>query len=847
MQIYGFLEKAQLENVSSDLANTLAGLIWFNTTDSRSRFYDGTAVRTIVDTDSTQTLINKILTGNQIANFTPDGVETITAPVVSGEMTINDATQTLTNKTIQGANFQDPERSDVKKDTRVNLETYALTATDGQVVFATDDKVYYGIKDNKLIGLGGGSGSLDYFYSEDFSLTEAADLQVVGTITVADETADPMSGDKSIKITQVAGSLGAIVKSPLNDEMLDLQKNEKNSECGIKARYRYDGGDNEIDLVVYDETNSEILVRKSIEASDGSTSKKLMFKTEETTAKLSYYFEVKVEIIGAVLEIDNVEMLVNPEVLGNSVQVNSVFLSGNNLEGVSGATNIPWNGTGEGWDSAQRGYIRQHNTSTLLIIGGTSSNANQNEIEMYVDGVFKQRVDTVSASVNQATRHLSVTIPDDVLKGQLISFRITGGGFTLVNDANHYLAITETQNHKQVFYEGESEDTDEIWFNVDASGNITESKYEGNNGVTVSNTGTGTYSIDYSSLGLTVRPTVEVTATRTTGFSNGIMANTTTENVTNTTCPLVVRSASGSQISQPFTVSISKNAPDLKGIQQLSTGANVISEDQEYIVPSNVTVAGDFHTITGVEEGVDYYLHMNTRMTDNQTQYVLAKDGLGFVYGGTFQSIASVNLALSNSVMIPITATSNEIIFEYSGSGTLFGDGSRDPQTGSWFYLSKRNKGNFIGNMQPLEIQYLKDVKANGTNGGTSTLGSWQTRDLNTSEGDAIASVGSNQFTLTKGVYRIEASVPGYSLNRTRARLANITDGTFNYGDTSYGFNANNVSSKERVYAVINIGSAKTFEIQHRSEVTVATTGFGVASSFGSDEVYTQVKIERLR
>ena len=102
MQVYGFLEKAQLENVAGDLANTLSGLIWFNTSASRAKFYDGSAVRTVVDENSIQTLTGKTLTGNILASFSPDGVETISVPTVSDTLALLAATQTFTNKTING-------------------------------------------------------------------------------------------------------------------------------------------------------------------------------------------------------------------------------------------------------------------------------------------------------------------------------------------------------------------------------------------------------------------------------------------------------------------------------------------------------------------------------------------------------------------------------------------------------------------------------------------------------------------------------------------------------------------------------------------------------------------------
>src|SRR5690606_21247003 len=61
------------------------------------------------------------------------------------------------------------------------------------------------------------------------------------------------------------------------------------------------------------------------------------------------------------------------------------------------------------------------------------------------------------------------------------------------------------------------------------------------------------------------------------------------------------------------------------------------------------------------------------------------------------------------------------------------------------------------GRVYKTRVAYLKDVKPSGTAGGTFTSGSWQTRDLNTIEGDSsFVSLASNQFTLQPGTYHIE-------------------------------------------------------------------------------------------
>lgn len=59
-----------------------------------------------------------------------------------------------------------PARLDAKKDTEANLVTYASTASDGQICFATDTKKFYAIYDNILNEVGGGGGGLSQWETE---------------------------------------------------------------------------------------------------------------------------------------------------------------------------------------------------------------------------------------------------------------------------------------------------------------------------------------------------------------------------------------------------------------------------------------------------------------------------------------------------------------------------------------------------------------------------------------------------------------------------------------------------------------------------------------------------------
>lgn len=147
-------------------------------------------------------------------------------------------------------------------------------------------------------------------------------------------------------------------------------------------------------------------------------------------------------------------------------------------------------------------------------------------------------------------------------------------------------------------------------------------------------------------------------------------------------------------------------------------------------------------------------------------------------------------------------------------------------------------------------VAYLKDVKPSGTAGGTFTAGAWQTRTLNTVEGDgSIVSLSASQFTLGPGKYEIEASAPGNYVGVHKLKLRNITDSSDSIIGTSELQQANTAGADQNISLLIgtlNIASPKVFELQHMCGLTRTTDGFGSSAGFGVSEVYTQLKISKV-
>lgn len=139
----------------------------------------------------------------------------------------------------------------------------------------------------------------------------------------------------------------------------------------------------------------------------------------------------------------------------------------------------------------------------------------------------------------------------------------------------------------------------------------------------------------------------------------------------------------------------------------------------------------------------------------------------------------------------------------------------------------------------------IQDQKAQNSQGGTATSGSWQKRDLNTEVVDTggLASLASSVITLQPGTYQCRWSAPAHNgVVNHQTRLRNTSD-TIDYIGTSERANTA-IQTRSMGSARFTITSAKNFELQHQVNTTVATNGFGLASNF-TTEVYSMIEFWR--
>lgn len=728
MQVYGFLEKAQLENVASDLSNTLAGLIWFNTTDSAARFYDGSAVRTIADLNSAQTLTNKILTGNQIASFSPDGVETITAPVVTGNMLVDQ----------HQLNYMDA----------LHQATPANPASGGIRIYSKNDNQLYKLdSDGNEIAIGTGGGGLDTFYTEDFESgsvlafatgNNAAFLGggvLAGTLII--DAVSPLSKKKSLKFTQVAGSLNDYVSL----KTIDLDPKQIDVFISEIVNYTYDGADSDIRFVIYDVTNGAELSTDQFEFPESGSNLRFTgdVKVPSTCTQIAVGFQVKVENIGSILVVDDVEATTAPREV--------------------------------------KAFTKTE--AATYYNGGTKNGSNYIK---FSTSLYDDSSEVIAVTNSDHTRF---TFLKDATFSASGSHIISGSPFVGIK-----------------------------WFDSSDVSKLVSYEQSSQNTGTAAMTGkalAGDYIVVQSNLVLSTNNDSNFSITATTENSGTVFAS----EVSSEDIIVEGRGNGGEVITAQVT-----NIPFTEVVD-----TNNAWDGTHFLVPE-----------TGV-----YSITPHVFYTSNISGTLDL-----FVDNVRDSRIADITSSDHRHGTIERKFNKGELLSIRSGGSGATLLNNPDHRIDITKVAPKID--NYIVDKFLPRTAFIKDVKPSGTAGGTFTSGSWQTRDLNTVEGDSeIVSLSANQFVLQPGKYRLSGIAPSRgTTNNHKSKIRNITDSVdIAIGQTTRT-GATDDSNESTVYCIIDIIEEKTYELQHRCQTTKATDGFGFPASFGVDEVYSQVEITQI-
>ncbi len=150
-------------------------------------------------------------------------------------------------------------------------------------------------------------------------------------------------------------------------------------------------------------------------------------------------------------------------------------------------------------------------------------------------------------------------------------------------------------------------------------------------------------------------------------------------------------------------------------------------------------------------------------------------------------------------------------------------------------------------------VAVVKDVKAYNANGGTSAGGGWQTRTLNTIDGESwfvSLNSGNNGFTLDPGAYEINAQAPGQYCNAFWIQLYSNTNSAMasEPGQVANSQVDGGQWSANLSIPYLAVTSAEEFAIHQYTGRAQSNNGLGIQGGVsGYDSVYTTVQIRKLK
>jgi hypothetical protein len=740
---------------------------------------------------------NGIPTHSTVTSTTLDFLDATSSVQTQINSKVNSSGGTLTSGSVVT-----PSRLDVKQDTLSNLTTYALTASNGQLCFATDTKQMFQVLDTALVSVGSSAGGFDSFINLDssenlntWSNGNNASYLGGGALagTFAKDSSTSLNGASSYLYTQAAGSLNDYLASPAQAVPVRFRGNTNT----FTFSYLYNGNSTDIEPVVYDVTNATKLnVTTNLLPSTGNNASlyKANIFIPLTCLSIRVGFQVKVLNSGKILEFDDVQLSAD-------------------------TTKYADPSTSTGWQSY---------TPTFQGFGTPTSV----DIEWRQDGT---NIDVRGTFITGTTTAVQARIglPNNYTIRNTITFGVVPDGIlvrhSVANDTFHFLQVAgNSYVNLGVFFRTASADTSSpINGDVIASSNRVSFSFSVPvQGLLASNpmivTASESFSTDTASLVYAPSSTYTLTtlANAPVGtfitFTYAASSNTRTQTTTAPTQTTSDMNSNGVRVfARAYNASSTAGNPATVAIQ---IGKNFKGTDlQAFGVTSKTTPLC-----------TELFIYSGDTLQFGTQSFYDEKTGVIFIDAGYNYSslITTRRFALDQP------------------NNVAYNDG--------YFVINASKSPALVGVPQVLpRIATLAHIVADGSDGGTFTSGAWQTRPLNTlvdTSGIGVSLVA-NEFTIPAGEYYVEFAAIGFAVDQHQLRLRNITDSTtsifglkFNSSSGGSGCGA----SEGKGY--ITLTSSKVFQLQHRCGTTKATNGFGSGTSpFGENCAFANIKITKVK
>lgn len=716
----------------------------------------------------------------------------------------------------------------------------------GKVLSALNDVITF---DGKRLD----DRSKKIFFQEDFD--GASVSFICGTDLVAsDESVFPLAGTKSKDFDQ--GGTAAASGIECAGPTITLEIKEKGKFAGVCFNSIWNGNDNEMALNVYDNTNTAHLVKIPIIASTVAKEHCGYFNIASDTVSIDYDIEVLTGNDNTALRIDDVEFKVDPLTptdiyassdweeyplvvggmpnalgfieyarSGTIIKVRGYYDSGSGIDGNLWTINLPSGLTLKSmgnttYRAPQGRMIENRNTNFNLFFLATEG-----------DSDFKVGYTDGSASVNPTLERAANFIGQNntnytfYLEAPIEEWSDTAQGVVVKNR-------TDSSSVENVFSARIRTDGTAAVYSESSS--FIES---------VTRLGTGSYAIAFKSGIFTETPAVTLGGYNRSRAGGGAYAMIDqNETFTKNGLTISVYHDSNALVdSGEVSITVTKQGSDyIKETEKVYTVpvTNLVENVFSAIVSSTGVVSnentdwieGDFvqssSNYTGTYKSGFFSAEPNCTATvfesggSNETVIIGASSATGILLTLTEASTGSAN------------ANSFRLICQRAGSD----------------YIAPQ--GAYLGTFgQP--VAYFKDIKPSGTPAGAFPSGSWITRDLTSVEGpNGFSSLSLNQIALKKGSYTVDGWASAEDVTGHKTRLQNITTGTtLVIGESasdqpSAGGSSLNDTTVSNIGGFFILSEDSLVELQHRAN---SSGQFGRSTSNGSDELYAQIKITKVR